>query len=331
MSREADLSRAALIIRLVLVATACSGTPAPTLLATQVAATPFVTATSLPDTRRVPRPALPTPVVATPPTSSAGATGDITIFAATSLTDLLTALGAAFTKDNPNAYVISVYANSATLAGELEQRAKADVFASAHPTTMARVGAIVGSIETLARTSLIVVTPVDNPAHIGRLQDLANPGVKVVTADPSDAVAQYTQTMFQKVSADPLYGSDFLSKVQHNVLSQRTNQRDMLMAVLLGQGDAAILYTTDLTPERRYRLNPIVLPDALTTPVILPIAVARGDNAAGGQAFVKFVLSNVGQDLVADHGFVLGDRQRRRRDDPEYVSTRPAPKANWPT
>jgi hypothetical protein len=40
------------------------------------------------------------------------------------------------------------------------------VFVSAHPTTMARVGAIVGSIETLARTSLIVVTPLDNPDNL---------------------------------------------------------------------------------------------------------------------------------------------------------------------
>ena len=38
-------------------------------------------------------------------------TGDITIFAATSLTDVLTALGTAFTRDNPNAHLIFVFAN----------------------------------------------------------------------------------------------------------------------------------------------------------------------------------------------------------------------------
>ena len=74
---------------------------------------------------------------------------------------------------------------------------------------MARVGAIVGSIETLARTSLTIITPLDNPAHITNLQDLANPGVKVVAADPSDAVAQYTEAMLQKASADAIYGADF--------------------------------------------------------------------------------------------------------------------------
>jgi len=176
-----------------------------------------------------------------PSTSDAAVTGDITIFAATSLTEVLGALGAAFTKANPNAHPIFIFANSATLADELVQGAKADVFASAHPNTMARVGAIVGSIQTLALTSLVVITPKDNPGHITRLKDLANPGVKIVTSDPSDAVAKYTQTMLQKASADPTYGSDFSSKVQQNVVSQRTNQREMLAAVLLGQADAAVV------------------------------------------------------------------------------------------
>jgi molybdate transport system substrate-binding protein len=299
--RDLDLRRAALVVCLLL-ATACSSSPTPTPPATKVPATPLVSAASVPDIARVARPAVPTPVVVTPPSVSA-ATGDITIFAATSLTDVLAALGAAFTKANPNAHLIFIYANSATLADELVQGAKADVFASAHQNTIARVGAIVGSIQIFARTSLVVITPLNNPAHITSVKDLANPGVKIVTSDPSDAVAQYTQTMLQKASADPTYGSDFPSKVQQNVISQRTNQREMLSAVLLGQADAAIVYTADLTSERRYRLNVIAVPDALTTPVAHPIAVARGDNAAGGQAFVKFVLSGPGQDVVAQQGF----------------------------
>ncbi len=300
--RDRQLARAALAVGLLL-ATACSRGANPTPPATNVLATPLVSTPSLPAPTAAARAVVPTPVLVRPQGSVAAVTGDITIFAATSLTDVLTALGAAFTRDNPNAHLIFVLANSATLAGELEQGAKADVFASAHPTTMARVGAIVGSIEILARTSLTVVTPLDNPAHITNLKDLANPGVRIVTADPSDAVAQYTQTFLQKASADPTYGADFPARVQHNVVSQKTTQRDMLMAVVLGQADAAVVYTSDLTPERRYRLNAIGLPEALSTPVTDPIAVARGDNAAGGQAFVKFVVGSLGQDVVASKGF----------------------------
>jgi molybdate transport system substrate-binding protein len=291
------------LVGCLLFGTACSNNPAPTPPATMVSATPVVSATSLADATPMARPAVPTPLAVAPLTSASAVTGDITIFAATSLKDVLAALGVAFTKANPNAHLIFIYANSATLAEELEQGAKADVFASAHPTTMARVGAIVGSIQTFARTSLIMVTPLDNPAQITSLNDLANPGVKIVNSDPSDAVAQYTQSMLQKASVDPTYGSDFPSRVQKNVVSQKTNQREMLSAVLLGQADAAVVYASDLTPERRRRLNAIAIPDALTTPVTDPIAVARGDNAAAGQAFVKFVLSGPGQDIVALQGF----------------------------
>jgi len=299
--RDRHLARAALAVGLLL-ATACSRGATPTSTAANVLATPLVETRILPAPTVAARAAVPTPLLAAVPGSAAGVTGDITLFAATSLTDVLTALGAAFTRDNPKAHLIFVFANSATLAGELEQGAKADVFASAHPNTMARVGAIVGSIETLARTSLTIITPLDNPAHITNLQDLANPGVKVVAADPSDAVAQYTEAMLQKASADAIYGADFSARVQRNVIAQKTTQRDMLMAVLLGQADAAVVYTSDLT-VRQYRLNVIVLPEALTSPVTDPIAVARGDNAAGGQAFVKFVVGSLGQDVVASKGF----------------------------
>jgi ABC-type molybdate transport system substrate-binding protein len=50
-------------------------------------------------------------------------------------------------------------------------------------------------------------------------------------------------------------------------------------------------------------LKAIDIPDAFTTPVLYPIAVARGYNMDGGQAFVKFVLSGPGQDIVAEQGF----------------------------
>src|SRR5216684_532207 len=78
-------------------------------------------------TAPVDRPAVATPVGLAPSTSDAAVTGDITIFAATSLTEVLGALGAAFTKANPNAHPIFFFANSATLADELVQGAKADV------------------------------------------------------------------------------------------------------------------------------------------------------------------------------------------------------------
>lgn len=236
-------------------------------------------------------------------TSVPAASGEIVVFAATSLTDVMTALGAAFSKANPNAHLTFIFANSATLAGELDQGVKADVFASAHPATIARVGGIVGVIQTFAQTTLVILTPMENPARITSLLDLANPGVRIVASDPSDAVAKYTDLLFQKASVDPVYGSDFAARVQKNVVSQQTTQRDLLAAILAGKADAGIAYTSDLTPDRIGRLNAITVPDRLTTKVSDPIAVAKGDNPTGGQAFVKFVMSEPGQDVIAAQGF----------------------------
>ena len=52
------------------------------------------------------------------------------------------------------------------------------------------------------------------------------------------------------------------------------------------------------------------MPELTILPVADPIAVARGDNPAGGQAFVKFVLSAAGQDVVARQGFAKAASSR---------------------
>jgi ABC-type molybdate transport system substrate-binding protein len=42
-----------------------------------------------------------------------------------------------------------------------------------------------------------------------------------------------------------------------------------------------------------------------------PIAVARGDNPAGGEAFANFVLSQSGREILAKWGFLTGQSASR--------------------
>ena len=142
------------------------------------------------------------------------------------LTDVFNAMATAFAQSNSGAHLTFNFASSGTLATQLGQGARADVFASADQTTMGNArngGAIVGPDQVFARNSLIVITPKANPAHISSLEDLANPGIKVVTADTTVPIGNYTQTMLQKASADPAYGSDFADKFTANVVSKQTD------------------------------------------------------------------------------------------------------------
>jgi molybdate transport system substrate-binding protein len=136
------------------------------------------------------------------------------------------------------------------------------------------------------------------------VKDLARDGVKFVTAQTSVPIGQYTAQMLDTASADPTYGPDFKARVEANTVSREDNVRQVVSKVQLGEADAAVVYSTDATPQVRDRLQVIQVPDPLQTLAVYPIAVARGGNSAGGDAFVAYVLGSEGQATLARWGFL---------------------------
>jgi molybdate transport system substrate-binding protein len=251
----------------------------------------------------------PPPAAATAASKPAAApvSGEVVVFAAASLTDVFQDMATAFQQANPNARLTFNFGASSTLATQLGQGASADVFASADPIQMdnaRKSGAITGQDQVFAGNRLVLITPKDNPANITSVQDLANDGVKFVTAQPSVPIGTYTSQMLDKASSDPSYGSDFKDKVMANTVSQETDVRQVVSKVQLGEADAAIVYSTDPTPQVRDQLNIIQVPDALQTLATYPIAVAKGNNSSGGEAFVSYVLAPEGQATLARWGFL---------------------------
>jgi molybdate transport system substrate-binding protein len=245
-----------------------------------------------------------------PPSSqpaAAAPSGEIVVFAASSLTDAFQDMATAFQQANPHARVIFNFGASSQLATQLEQGASADVFASADTVQMEHAkqsGALTGQDSIFAGNRLVLITPRDNPKKISGLKDLANHGVKFVTAQPSVPIGAYTTQLLDKASADPSYGSDFRARVMANAVSEEDNVRQVVAKVQLGEADAAIVYSTDASPRVRDRLQVISVPDQLQTPASYAIAVARGSNAAGGEAFVSYVMGADGQATLATWGFI---------------------------
>src|SRR6266702_1801397 len=133
----------------------------------------------------------PTLAPAAPPTialpAATAANGEVVVFAASSLTDVLQDMATAYQQANPNTKLTFNFGASSQLATQLGQGASADVFASADQTQMdnaKKAGAIAGRDQVFARNRLVLITPKDNPAKLSAIRDLANPGVKFVTAPP---------------------------------------------------------------------------------------------------------------------------------------------------
>lgn len=286
---------------------ACAS-PAPT---TPTAAPAPPTLQAVPTAAAAPTtvPAVPAPATSVPSKAviSNTVSGEIVVFAASSLTDAFQEIGTAFQQANPAAQVTFNFGSSSQLRTQLEQGARADVFASADQAQMAnakKADTIAGQDRVFARNRLVLIVPRANPAHVTGVKDLANDGLKFVTAQPSVPIGQYTATLLDKASSDPAYGSDFKSRVEGNIVSREDNVRQIVAKVQLGEADAGIVYTTDVTPQVRDQLQQITVPDPLQTIATYPIAVAKGANAAGGEAFVTFVLSPSGQAILGRWGFL---------------------------
>ncbi|HML21325.1 MAG TPA: molybdate ABC transporter substrate-binding protein [Aggregatilinea sp.] len=233
----------------------------------------------------------------------------LTVFAASSLTNAFEEIATAFEADHEGVDVVFNFAGSSDLAVQLSEGAPADVFASANnkQMTVAKdAGRITAPVRTFAKNRLVLIVPVDNPANIQSLRDLANPGVLLVLAAPDVPVRDYTDTMLEKMVADPAYGEEYRSAVMANLVSEEDNVRQVSAKVALGEADAGTVYLTDVTPDIKDQVIILPIPDAYNTVATYPIAVT--DNPAEpelAQAFVDYVLAaEGGQSILTGWGFI---------------------------
>jgi len=241
--------------------------------------------------------------------SPAGSSVELTVFAAASLTDSFTAIGRTFEATNPGTRVTFNFAGSNDLAAQIGKGAPADVFASAN---LAQLNALVksgqiadGESRTFARNRLVVIVPATNPAKLTTLADLARPGLKLVLADKSVPVGQYALDFLDKASADPSFGSTYKVNVVKNVVSYEQDVKAVVSKISLGEGDAGVVYATDVTPAIADKLGEIAIPDALNTVATYPVAAIKGSKQpALAQKFVDYLLSADGQAILAQWGFL---------------------------
>ncbi len=230
------------------------------------------------------------------------------VFAAASLTDAFEEVGRAFEAENGAVRVIFNFAGSSTLAAQLAEGAPADVFASANNTQMnaAREAGRIGSApRTFVKNRLVLVVPDDNPANITTLRDLANPGVLFVVAAPNVPVREYTDTMLNRLANDPAFGEDYRTAVVSNIVSEEDNVRQVAAKVALGEADAGVVYFSNVTPDIFDEVTIIPIPDYLNTIATYPIAITDDTaNLELAQAFVDFVLSDTGQDILTNWNFI---------------------------
>jgi molybdate transport system substrate-binding protein len=219
--------------------------------------------------------------------------GALVVFAAASLTDAFDGLSDAFVDANPEVEVVFNHAGSQTLRSQINEGAPADVFASANDTQMdavAAAGNLAGEPETFAANLLAIAVEPGNPLGIRGLEDLADPELVLVLPAEEVPAGQYAREALDAAGIEVAPSS-----LEQDVRAARSK-------VELGEADASIVYASDLVASDA--VEGIDIPIEHNVPARYPIAVlADAPNPAAAEAFVAFVLSEDGQEILASYGF----------------------------
>ena len=232
----------------------------------------------------------------------------LTVYAAASLTDAFKELGKVLEGSRPGLTVQFNFAGSQQLALQIEQGAPADVFASADQRWMdyaKEKGLVDGESTVFARNRLVAIVPRANPARIGKLQDLARPGAKLVVAAEQVPAGKYSREALHNLADAPGFPPEYDRRVLANVVSQEENVKAVVAKVQLGEADGGLVYRSDVTPAVAPLVRVFEIPDPYNVIASYPIAVlTAAKNREAARLFVALVSSGAGQRALQQHGLL---------------------------
>jgi molybdate transport system substrate-binding protein len=225
--------------------------------------------------------------------SPAASTGTITVFAAASLTESFTQLGKQFQAAHPGDTVKFSFGPSSGLAEQINNGAPADVFASAAPANMQQVVSAgnASSPQNFAKNFMEVATPPDNPGNVESVKDLADDSVKVALCQPQVPCGAVAAEVFKNAS------------ITVKPVTLQPDVKSVLTQVETGNVDAGMVYVTDVKAAGS-KVNGVTISASDNASTLYPIAtISSSTHKSIAQAFMNYVLSPAGQQVLAAAGF----------------------------
>jgi molybdate transport system substrate-binding protein len=222
------------------------------------------------------------------------ATGDLTVFAAASLTEAFTDLQTALRSSDPDLALTYSFAGSGMLVTQVQQGAPADVVATADKATMQKLvdAGLVEQPTIFAGNELEILVAPGNPLGIKTLQDLARSDIKVVLGDETVPAGRY---------AAQILGT---AGVTVQPVSKETDVKAAVAKVTSGEADATIVYVTDVKAAGS-KATGVVIPAADNVVASYPIAVVSATkHHAAAAVFVNEAVSGDGQKALRARGFL---------------------------
>jgi molybdate transport system substrate-binding protein len=227
--------------------------------------------------------------------------GEVTVFAAVSLTDALQDIGEAYEKATGDKVVFNLESSS-LLARQIREGAPADLFLSADEAQMngldTRKLLLPGTRKSVLSSSLVVVVPVDSNLKIAVPADLAARSIRAIAlAEP------------QSVPAG-VYAKEYLRRqgLWQQVIDRvvpTENVRAALAAVASGNVDAGIVYKTDAAISKKVRVA-FEVPTADAPRIAYPFAVlAKAPHFEAAKKFLAYLESAPALEVFRRYGFLI--------------------------
>lgn len=229
---------------------------------------------------------------------------ELSIFAASSLTEVLTEVARNYEKQYPEDQMLLNFAGSQTLAMQIEQGAPADLFVSANRTVMNRLqnNALVSDVQPLLSNRLALAVRADLRPPLKSIADLARPNLLLVIGNPQVPIGHYTHQLLTGLATDAAFGPELVTRIKKNIVSEESRVKAIVAKLLLGEADAGFVYLSDITSNK---LSTVPLPEKLNPRVIYPLAKVRG-GAVASDRFYNFLQTSATADIFRHHGFLTG-------------------------
>jgi molybdate transport system substrate-binding protein len=231
---------------------------------------------------------------------------DLSIAGAASLRDVLAEVEAEYEAAVPAVTLTVATDSSTTLRTQIEQGAPVDVFVSAdqtNPDALADAGLALDEPVIVARNALTIAVPDDNAAGIVDPADIAKDGVRIIAAGEAVPITAYASELVANLGRLPGYPGDFEARYAANVVSREENVRAVVAKLEVGEGDAAIVYRTDVTEDAEVRAIDVAH-EANVSALYAGVVVAATEHPAAARAFVAWLAGPSGTAIFARFGFL---------------------------
>lgn len=222
----------------------------------------------------------------------------VTIFAAASLSTPLTDLARQFESEHPNVRARLNLAGSQTLASQLLDGARADIFLSADRAQMDRLAerSLVHEPRPFATNRLVLAVNIATSPSITTIDQITAHAARVVLAAPEVPIGAYTRAALDRLG--------LRDAIERSAVSLELDAKAVLGKLLAGEADAGFVYATDITRNLTSQLRIIELPPHAQVQAEYVAAQLRdAPQPDAAAAFLRLLSSPQGAETLKRYNF----------------------------